>query len=82
LRTLCTAAVVSRIRLQDVQTNVLVHCHSAPSSALEIGFGYASASQSKAAAPVNVTAALTTASFLVVHVPVIFFVAPVELRGQ
>jgi hypothetical protein len=70
LRTLCATASVSgrRVLLQDVQTNaVLVHCHSAPSAALEIGFGYATATQRKAAAPVSVTAAPTNVNFLVVH---------------
>lgn len=44
--------------MQDVQTNaVRVHCHSGPSAALEIGFGYANVTERKAAALVSVTAA-------------------------
>jgi hypothetical protein len=82
LRALCTTASVGRILLQDVQTNaVLVHCHSAPSAALEIGLGYAKASETKAAAPVSVTAAPINASFLVVHHVPVISVAPVEVRG-
>jgi hypothetical protein len=75
LRTLCATAPVSGrgVLLQEVQTNaVLVHCHSAPSAALEIGFGDATATQSKAAAPVSVTAAPRNVFLVVHHMRVIF----------
>jgi hypothetical protein len=82
LRALCATASVGRIRLQDVQTNaVLVHCHSAPSATLAIGFGYARASERNTAAPASVTAAPIKAGFLVVHHAAVISVTPVEVYG-
>jgi len=77
LRALCSPASAGRILLQEVQTNVRVHCHSGPSAALEIGFGYAKATETNAAAPASVAAAPISANFLVVHHVLVISVAPI-----
>jgi hypothetical protein len=59
-----------------------VHCHSEPSAALEIGFGYARTTETEAAAPASATAAPINASFLMVCDMPVIFVAPAQLGGQ